>query len=443
MFVLNDMRFDSRVRREATTLAAAGYQVTVHAVMSDATSQLASESVDGYHIVRSPMLMRPAKLPGPASPPRVSLRRRALAASFLATRPLFGGTLHWTANWRLRWHTWARSVERQVMPAAVWHAHDFNTLGLAIACAERHGGSVVYDSHEIFTEAGAASALPKAMRTLIQHRERSWARRAAAVITVNDSLAEVLQSTLGLDDIRVVRNCAQQPAGPSPIREQLRIGSGPPLVLYHGSLTCGRGLEALIVALEDPRLRGTHLAFMGYGPLRPRLEQLAAASPAAARIQFLPPVSPDAVTTWVAGADVAAMPIEADTLNHRLSSPNKLFEAVAAGVPVVGPDFAEFRRVVHDPRGHLGRLHPDHKPASIAGAIHSVLTLPRAEQEALRARCRAAAVERWNWDYEAARLLATYERLAPAASALQAASHRAIRVSFAERPEVEHQSATR
>jgi glycosyltransferase involved in cell wall biosynthesis len=410
MFVINDMRLDSRVRREAATLAGHGHDVTVYAVLSDATSHLAVEQIDGYTIVRVPMLMRPAGEPPAGGDARASTGvRRALAAAFVATRPLLGGSLHFLANWQLRWRAWSRRVVAQAQPADIWHAHDLNTLPLAIECADRFGGAVVYDSHEIFTEAGSTSQLPATMRAILRRLERGWARRATAVVTVNDSVADLLGTALERDDVIVVRNCAAPPLEASPLRRLIGVGDHDRVVLYHGSVTVGRGLERLVAAFEDPRLERAHLVIMGFGPLRPTLEELAARSPASRRIHLLPPVPPAELTSWVAGADVAAMPIEPTTLNHRLSSPNKLFEAIAAGVPVVGPDFVEFRRIVTDgPFGPLGVLHADHDPGTIAAAIDALAALPDEGLAAYRERCRQAAATRWNWDREKLGLVSLY-----------------------------------
>jgi glycosyltransferase involved in cell wall biosynthesis len=166
---------------------------------------------------------------------------------------------------------------------------------------------------------------------------------------------------------------------------------------------------------------------MGYGPLRPTIGALADASPAADRIHLLPPVPPAELTTWVAGADVAAMPIEPTTLNHRLSSPNKLFEAIAAGVPVVGPDFVEFRRIVTEsPLGPLGVLHPDHEPATIATAIHALTSLPPEELAAYRQRCLRASAARWNWGRETETLVSLYAWIAASGTAETSATGQVV-----------------
>jgi glycosyltransferase involved in cell wall biosynthesis len=100
------------------------------------------------------------------------------------------------------------------------------------------------------------------------------------------------------------------------------------------------------------------------------------------------------------------------TANERLSTPNKLFESLAVGLPVVSSDFPERRRIVaDDPDGPLGALCDPTDIDSIATALRSVIELPATEREALRSRCLKAAHERWNWETEGARLLALYDRL--------------------------------
>jgi glycosyltransferase involved in cell wall biosynthesis len=114
----------------------------------------------------------------------------------------------------------------------------------------------------------------------------------------------------------------------------------------------------------------------------------------------------------VASADVGVMPIQASTLNHRLSTPNKLFECLAAGTPVVVSDFPDMRRIVlGDPDGPLGGTCDPTSPASVAAAIRDVLDHDPAQTADLRARCLRAAHDRWSWEAESARLVALYADL--------------------------------
>jgi glycosyltransferase involved in cell wall biosynthesis len=96
-----------------------------------------------------------------------------------------------------------------------------------------------------------------------------------------------------------------------------------------------------------------------------------------------------------------------------LSTPNKLFESLAVGLPVVSSDFPERRSIVmDDPDGPLGALCEPTDIGSIAAAIRSILDLAPVERADLRARCLRAAHERWNWETESAKLVALYASLA-------------------------------
>ncbi len=143
------------------------------------------------------------------------------------------------------------------------------------------------------------------------------------------------------------------------------------------------------------------------------LEALAADPASGGRVHVLEAVPPDELLPWVASADVAVMAIQPSTLNHRLSTPNKLFEAIAAGVPVVASDFPEMRSIVLDDRaGPLGAVCRPDSVESVAAAIRAIVDLDPAEHDAMRGRIRVAARERWNWETEVARLVGLYADLA-------------------------------
>jgi glycosyltransferase involved in cell wall biosynthesis len=185
------------------------------------------------------------------------------------------------------------------------------------------------------------------------------------------------------------------------------------LVLYHGIFGPDRGIENLIAAMSRPDLNDAHLALLGFGVLLPMITRLVADSPARARIHVLDAVPPSELESWVAGADVEAIPIQRSTLNHYLSTPNKLFEALAVGVPVVVSDFPAMRSVVlDDPGGPLGATCRPEDPGSIAEVLGRLLRLPPEERAALRLRCAQASRSRWNWERESTALLELYGTLA-------------------------------
>ena len=195
------------------------------------------------------------------------------------------------------------------------------------------------------------------------------------------------------------------------IRAAAGIPASQPVVLYHGIFAPLRGLRRDHHALQDDGLEDVHAVFLGYGELRGELD-LAAADPAnGGRVHVLEAVPPASLLPWVASSDIAVMPIQPDTLNGYLSTPNKLFEAIAAGVPVVTSDFPAMAGIVlTGDSGPIGEVCDPTDPRAIAKALRRILSLSAPEREALKARCRAAA-RRWNWETESVVLTSTYDRL--------------------------------
>jgi len=162
----------------------------------------------------------------------------------------------------------------------------------------------------------------------------------------------------------------------------------------------------------EPGMADAHLVYLGLGGHRAALEAIAAKARFDGRVHVVDAVPPDDLLAMIGDADVDAIPLKRSTLNHVLATPNKLFESIAAGVPVVVSDLPEMRRIVmDDPDGPLGAAFWPVTPTAIAGALREILHRPDGEREALRARCRAAAAARWNWETESRALVALYADL--------------------------------
>jgi len=238
---------------------------------------------------------------------------------------------------------------------------------------------------------------------------------AAAVVTVGDEIADVLRGCLGVGRVVAVYNCPPRWDPPSAPEQRIHRAIGLPLdtpiVLCHGGFQANRGIEQTAAAMLEPGLEQAHLVFLGYRAAF--LDSILADPRLRDRAHHLPAVPPADVTAWVAGADVDVMAIIPVDINSRLSTPNKLFESIAAGTPVVSSDLPARRSIVIDrPDGPLGALCDPTDQVSIAAAIRSILELDVVARNDLRARVLRAAHERWNWETESERLLGLYAELA-------------------------------
>jgi glycosyltransferase involved in cell wall biosynthesis len=296
-------------------------------------------------------------------------------------------------------------------PADLVIAYHYLGIGTGLALGRRDRVPVIYDAGDIFLASTALLALPWPARAVIRRYERSAAQSADGVVTANDAYARELARRLDVPLPVVVLNCPPralpQAVQPRRFHEALGLAPGTRVVLYHGGFTAERGIEELIAAI--PLVERAVLVLLGFGPLAGRYEAIAADPASAGRIRVLPAVVPAELLDWVASADVAAMAILPTTLNHRLTTPNKLFEAIAAGVPVVASDLPGMAAIIHSLDS--GRLVDPNDPVAIAAGLTDVLDTPEPERLARRDRTLAAAHDVYNWETQSTRLFAEFERL--------------------------------
>ncbi len=310
---------------------------------------------------------------------------------------------------------WADAIAAAAPDTDVFHTQSITALPAVQAAAHRLGARYVYDYADIQTDGARLARLPGPIRSLARGFETRWARGASARLAASSGLASVVERRTHIRPA-VVMNCppAWQPGIDEPprfdrIREHLGIPTDRPIVLHHGQLKLGRGIEELVAAAATSALAGHDPAvvIMGFGRLESYARAAAARLPD--RVYVLPPVPPDELLEWIASADVAYLGIPPATPNIRLTLPNKLFESMMAGVPSIAATGTAAARLIE--REGVGRLARIEFPDELATALNALLDMPPGERSALRRHCRTVALRSYSWEIRQGPLIDAYRSL--------------------------------
>jgi glycosyltransferase involved in cell wall biosynthesis len=155
--------------------------------------------------------------------------------------------------------------------------------------------TLVYDSHELFLDAGTARSLPGLIRALLRRYESRLVRRASAVVTVNAAIAGALVERYAPRRMVVVHNCPPRwtpTRSEDPLRRAAAIPADSAVVLYHGNLAPGRGIEALLGALDGEGLERVQLVLLGPGAAREHYLRVGREARYGGRVHVLEPVAP-------------------------------------------------------------------------------------------------------------------------------------------------------
>jgi glycosyltransferase involved in cell wall biosynthesis len=359
MLLTNKYDPDPRVRQEALALIGMGCRVRIMAWDRDLKSP-PSECMEGVEIERV----------------------------FLPSRHGRGTAQLFFYAWlylKMFWRGWLTSFD-------VVHCHDLDTLPLGFLLGKLKRKPIVYDAHESFPDMLQGSVNPR-VRSCLVHLENFLIRRIDLLITVGEKLRKHFDDR-GARHSVVVGNW-KRPEDFSrteeqnlDVRRRLGIPASALLVVCITQLLKDRKIAELLQAVDQcPQV---HLIIGGKGILRNFVEGAAAANP---RIVFVDYVSPERIAEYTCAADVVYYGFDPNNPNARYSAPNKLFEALSAGRPLITGDFGEIGDVVR--AQDCGIVLSRYGVEEICAALHSLSDNEVHRHMASNARRYGHAVTNW------------------------------------------------
>ncbi len=359
---------DTRIfHREAKTLAKAGHEVIVVA------QHPADEVVDGIRV---------------EAIPRPATRFHRLM----------------TTGWRL----FQRARKAR---AEIYHFHDPELIPIALWLHWTTGARVIYDVHEDFPSVARSRAwIPRPLRGFVAMAigvlERRVLPHFSAIVAADVAIGErcrrrnprsiVVQNFPALSEWPVVGARDDRDREGATLLSLGGISSNRcagEIVTAVGQLPAGRSIRLRLAGLSDS------------ASLQREIESL----PGWTQTDFLGLLPHGEAMQELRHADVSLV-LYSDHPNHYAIRSNRLFQSMAAGVPVVGSDFPAWRRFLEEHA--CGLVVDPGDPKAIARAIAQLLANPK-EAQAMGNRGRSAVEAVFNWECESERLLALYRELVP------------------------------
>ncbi len=263
---------------------------------------------------------------------------------------------------------------------------------------------LIYDSHEYFTETPEL-VNRKYVQGIWKLIEKKILPKIKDCITVNESIASLYEKEFGIR-MAVVRNIPPlYKAERIKSKKDLGLPEGKKIVILQGSgINIQRGAEELV---ESMKFTGDIiLLIVGGGDIIASLKEMSKTQKLDQKIIFIPRVPFEELFNYTVNADVG-ITIDKDTnINYRYSLPNKIFDYINAGIPIIASRLPEVQKIID--QYDIGTFIDNHNPGHIASVITA--TLNDAEKlERWKENIKFARKE-LNWENERLVLIDTLKK---------------------------------
>jgi len=283
----------------------------------------------------------------------------------------------------------------------IYHFHDPELIPIGLLL-KRHGKYVIYDAHEDAPRQSLAksyipSMLRKTVSTIVEAIEAFSARRFDGVVTatpfINRRFLKLGASAVNINNY--------------PLSFEMHMGNKKweqkeKVVCYIGGVARIRGASEMIEAIGKTQCR-----LLIAGNIDKSLETKLMLMPGWSRVDALGFVDRNEVKAII-GRSMAGVVLYHPELNHINAQPNKMFEYMAAGIPVIASDFPLWKEILEGAR--CGVCVDPLDPDQIADAIRWIVDHPE-QAEQMGKNGRKAIIERYNWKREEDTLLGLYRGL--------------------------------
>lgn len=282
--------------------------------------------------------------------------------------------------------------------ADIYIAEDFFPLAFTTIIGKRKNAKVVYNSRELYPFLGGLRK-KKFTQWLIKKIEKKYIEKVDLVLTTGEMDSKFLEDYYGIGNTLVIRNIPllQLPDKEIDLRKMLNISEEQKILLYQGVMIEGRGIIKIISLMNE--LPNIEFVLLGDGALRKEFERTASKFNIHNRVHFLGTIPQRELLNYTAAADIGLALIENISVSYYHALPNKLFEYIMAGIPVLSSNLPQMEKIVNDYQ--VGIIVDEKDDINILNGLKKL----SADKELIshfKDNCRKASLE-LNWDKEYSR----------------------------------------
>jgi glycosyltransferase involved in cell wall biosynthesis len=227
---------------------------------------------------------------------------------------------------------------------------------------------LIYDSHELFCEVPELVNSP-GKKSIWEWLERKIVPQLSICITVNESIAEIFEKKYKVK-FHVIRNIPEEVAGIEALsRAALDLPEDKKIIVLQGAgINIDRGAEELVAAMQ--LVEGVILLIIGGGDVWSVLQQKVEDLQLQDKVKLIAKLPKAKMMQYTLNADLGLSIDKNTNLNYLYSLPNKIFDYLHAGVPVLASRLPEIEHIIN--KYKVGWFISSHQPEHIASAIKQI-----------------------------------------------------------------------
>ena len=231
--------------------------------------------------------------------------------------------------------------------ADLYFAEDLYTLPFVTAIAKLKRAKVYYNSRELYAFLGGLRNRPF-LQSIVTRVEKFFITKVDLVLTTGEMDSEFIEKFYGIKNTLVIRNIPllQTPTAKIDFRKLYNIPDDKLILLYQGVLLEGRGVQMIMRTMV--KLTNTVLVILGDGEQKNNFQKLAQQLNISERVFYAGTIGQRELINYTAGGDVGLSLIENISVSYYHALPNKLFEYIMAGLPVLCSDLPQMKKIVEE-----------------------------------------------------------------------------------------------